>query len=103
MENGKKISIDSATMMNKVLEIIEAQKLFKLPNNKLEIIIHPESLVHAIIEYKNGLLKFIYHETSMIIPLANAIFDGKLNIKDFYFKEKTIEPNIKNLTFKSRQ
>ncbi len=96
---GKKISIDSATMMNKVLEIIEAQKLFKLPNNKLEIIIHPESLVHAIIEYKNGLLKFIYHETSMIIPLANAIFDGKLNIKDFYFKEKTIEPNIKNLTF----
>ena len=86
-------------MMNKVLEIIEAQKLFKLPNNKLEIIIHPESLVHAIIEYKNGLLKFIYHETSMIIPLANAIFDGKLNIKDFYFKEKTIEPNIKNLTF----
>ena len=99
MENGKKISIDSATMMNKVLEIIEAQKLFKLPNNKLEIIIHPESLVHAIIEYKNGLLKFIYHETSMIIPLANAIFDGKLNIKDFYFKEKTIEPNIKNLTF----
>ena len=41
---------------------------------KLEIIIHPNSLVHAIIKFKNGLNKFIYHETSMIIPLSNAIF-----------------------------
>ena len=56
---GKKISIDSATLMNKILEIIEAQKLFLIPNNKLEIIIHPNSLVHAIIELKNGLSKFI--------------------------------------------
>ena len=44
--------------------------------------------MHAIIEYKNGLLKFIYHETSMIIPLANAIFDGKLNIKIFILRKK---------------
>ena len=44
---------------------------------KLDILIHP-NLVHAIVEFKNGLSKFIYHKTSMIIPLANAIFDGIL-------------------------
>ena len=80
---GKKISIDSATLMNKILEIIEAQRLFDLPNEKLEIIIHPNSLVHAIVDFKNGLRKFIYHETTMIIPIANAIFDGNLDINDF--------------------
>ena len=68
MENGKKISIDSATLMNKILEIIEAHKLFSIDINKIDIVIHPESLVHAIIELKNGLFKFIYHETTMIIP-----------------------------------
>ena len=84
MENGKKVTIDSSTMMNKLLEIIEAQKLFNIPNNKIDILIHPNSLVHAIVKLKNGLVKFIYHETSMIIPITNAIFDGQLNIRDFY-------------------
>ena len=59
---GKKISIDSATLMNKILELIEAQKLFDIPAEKLDIIIHPNSLVHAIIDFRNGLKKFIYHE-----------------------------------------
>ena len=62
--------------MNKILELIEAQKLFNIPTKKFDILIHPDSLVHAIVVLKNGLSKFIYHETSMIIPLANAIFDG---------------------------
>ena len=52
MENGKKISIDSSTLMNKMLEIIEAQKLFNLPIHKLEILIHPDSLIHAIVQFK---------------------------------------------------
>ena len=56
---GKKISVDSSTLMNKILEIIEAEKLFNIPNNQLEILIHPESLVHAILKLKNGLTKFI--------------------------------------------
>ena len=81
---GKKITIDSASMVNKILEYIEAQKLFNLPKEKLEIIIHPESLVHAILELKNGLKKFIYHETSMVIPIANAIYDGEFNIESIY-------------------
>ena len=98
---GNKITIDSSTMMNKILELVEAQKLFNLPSNKLDILIHPDSLVHAIIVLRNGLVKFIYHETSMIIPLANAIFDGDLNIDDFY-KSKNIQSgyNLKNLTFR---
>ena len=93
---GKKISIDSSTLMNKILELIEAQKIFNIPSEKIEIIIHPNSLVHAIIEFKNGLVKFLYHETSMIIPLANAIFDGKLKIENFY-KNKNMK--FENLIF----
>ena len=85
---GKKITIDSATLMNKILELIEAQKLFSIPDNKIDILIHPNSLVHAAIHLKNGLIKLLYHETSMIIPLVNAIFDGKLNIQEFYKKKK---------------
>ena len=95
---GKKISIDSATLMNKILELIEAQKLFDIPAEKLDIIIHPNSLVHAIIDFKNGLKKFIYHETTMVIPIANAIFDGKLDIRDI-IKIKNNLKNIQNLTF----
>ena len=95
---GKKISVDSATLMNKILELIEAQKLFNLSNEQIDILLHPNSLVHAILELKNGLIKFIYHETSMIIPLANAIYDGKLIIKDF---QKPKKNNLfENLIFK---
>ncbi len=99
---GKKISIDSSNLMNKILEVIEAEKIFNLSQNKLDILIHPESLVHAIVLFKNGLAKFIYHETSMLIPLANAIFDGKIKIKDFLESKNTFEDKkfIKNLTFK---
>ena len=100
---GKKISIDSSTLMNKILELVEAQKLFDIPAGKLDIIIHPESLVHAIIELKNGLVKFIYHETSMIIPLVNAIFDGNLEINNFFKIKKNYNEKkkiIKDLIFK---
>ena len=97
---GKKISVDSSTLMNKLFELIEAQKLFNIPKNKLDILIHPDSLVHAIVEFNNGLVKFLYHETSMLIPLANAIFDGRVEIKDI-LKNNYVKNNlIKNLTFK---
>ena len=98
---GKKITIDSSTLMNKILELVEAQKLFNIPKDKLEILIHPESLVHAIIKLHNGLSKLIYHQTSMQIPLANAIFDENININDFYKEEKKIKKKkeIENLTF----
>jgi len=85
--------------MNKVLELIEAQKLFNIPNKKIDILIHPNSLVHAIIKLKNGLTKFIYHETSMIIPLANAIFEDNLDIEVFYKKKKKNNKPIESLIF----
>ena len=98
---GKKISIDSSTLINKLLELIEAQKLFNIPGHKLDILIHPNSLVHAIVKFKNGLTKFLYHETSMVIPLANAIFDGKLNIKYFLKNKKNLNSKyFQNLIFK---
>ena len=78
-----------------------SQKLFNISNHKLDILVHPNSLVHAIIEFKNGLVKFMYHETSMIIPLANAIFDGKIDIENFYQnKDDKFEDKVtKNLNF----
>ena len=96
---GKKISVDSATLMNKILELVEAYKLFPLERKKYEIIIHPQSLIHAIIKLKNGITKFLYHEPDMTIPIANAIFDYNLNIKDFVEKKNNGLNKIENLEF----
>ncbi len=71
---GKKISIDSATMMNKVFEIIEAKKIFNLKYSQLEILIHPQSYLHAIVKFNNGLTKLLIHDTSMSIPIFNSIY-----------------------------
>ena len=76
---GKKISIDSATMMNKVLEIIEARNIFNIKIKKLNILIHPESYLHAIIKFNNGLIKFIAHDTTMEIPIFNSLYNETLN------------------------
>ena len=77
---GKKISIDSATMMNKIFEIIEAKKIFDIPYKKLSILIHPKSYVHAIIKYKNGISKMIIHDTNMRIPIFNTLYSGEKSI-----------------------
>ena len=71
---GKKISIDSATMMNKVFEIIEAKKIFNLNYNQLEILVHPKSYLHAIVKFNNGLSKLLVHDTNMAIPIFNSIY-----------------------------
>ena len=85
---GKKISTDSATMINKVFEVIEAKKIFKISYNKLSIIIHPKSYVHAIIKFKNGLTKIIVHDTNMKIPIFNSLYSSKkiINSKKLDFK-----------------
>ena len=71
---GKKISIDSATMMNKIFEVIEAIKIFNIEQSQIGILIHPKSYIHAIVNFKNGLTKFIAHDTTMEVPIANAIY-----------------------------
>jgi len=96
---GNKISVDSATLMNKILELMEALKIFPFNINKYELIIHPQSLVHAIIKFKNGLTKFLYHEPNMIIPISNALFDNKINFKDLQNKNRNKTFKIENLEF----
>ena len=71
---GKKISIDSATMMNKVFEVIEAKKIFDLKYSQLEILIHPDSYLHAIVKFNNGLIKLLMHDTNMDIPIFNSLY-----------------------------
>ena len=101
---GKKISVDSANLMNKILEIIEASLIFNLPLNKFKIIIHPQSLIHAIIEFRNGLSSMLYHNNDMKIPIANSLYDNfymnKENINKFCFEKKLsfFPPNIKKFS-----
>ena len=94
---GKKISTDSATLMNKVFEVIEAKKIFNLNLKKFKILIHPKSYIHAIVKFKNGLIKIVAHETDMKIPIFNSIY----NDKDKKYKSKKININLlNNLKFK---
>ena len=91
---GKKISVDSANLMNKVLEVIEASLIFNLPINKFKIIIHPQSLIHAIINFKNGLSSMLHHHNDMKIPIANSLYDT------FYTDEHNNRLSFqKNLSF----
>ncbi len=96
---GKKISIDSSNLMNKVLEIIEAQKFFPFDIKKYEILIHPKSLIHAIVFFNNGQTKFLYHETDMRIPIANAIYDNKININRLIKNKNNFLNNLDHLKF----
>ena len=71
---GNKISIDSATMINKVYEVIEAKNIFKIPYKKIDILVHSKSYIHAIVKFKNGLIKIIAHDTTMKIPIFNTLY-----------------------------
>jgi len=85
---GKKISIDSATLMNKVFEIIEAKKIFNYKYSQLKILIHPNSYVHAIVKFNNGLIKMLMHDTNMRIPIFNSFYrnyEKKISTKNIDF------------------
>jgi 1-deoxy-D-xylulose-5-phosphate reductoisomerase len=86
---GKKISIDSSTMMNKIFEIIEAQKIFNLDVKKFKILIHPKSYIHSIVKFNNGIIKILAHDTDMRIPIINSIYNNNKIIKT--------KINLKNL------
>ena len=75
---GKKISVNSSTLMNKVFEVIEAKNIFNVEINDLKILIHKNSYLHAIIQFKDGLTKMIIHETDMKIPIFNTLYDKKI-------------------------
>ena len=94
---GKKITIDSSTLMNKLFEVIEAKNIFDLSYNQISILIHPDSYVHAIIEFKNGLTKVLIHETSMTIPIFNSLYYD-VN-KDISRQNKIDINKLNNLNF----
>ena len=72
-EMGKKITIDSATMMNKGLEVIEAQWLFNMPTEKIKIVIHPQSIIHSMVEFKDKSIKAQLGLPDMKIPIQYAL------------------------------
>ena len=93
---GKKISVDSANMMNNVFEVIEAHRLFKFHKSKYKIMIHPQSYVHSIIRFKNGLTKMILYNTDMKIPISNTLYKSENNL----FKTTNLEiKHLNNLNF----
>ena len=94
---GKKITIDSATLMNKVFEVIEAKNIFDIDYDKISILTHPKSYVHTIIKFKNGLSKILIHEPDMTIPIYNSVyFEENKNIKSRPVDFK----NLNNLNLK---
>ena len=72
-EMGRKISVDSATMMNKGLELIEACSLFSVPANDIEVVVHPQSIIHSMVEYVDGSFLAQLGSPDMRIPIAHAL------------------------------
>ena len=95
---GYKNSIDSATLVNKCLELIEAHYLFNIPFNKLDILVHPEAIVHSAIEYENYVTQFNLFKNDMKIPILNFFLQSKakLNKND---NNKFFINNYSNLHF----
>lgn len=93
---GSKITIDSATMMNKGLEVIEAHWLFNLPKEKIEVVIHPQSIIHSLVEFVDGSIKAQLCMPDMKLPIQYALTYPNR------FPSKYVETNLsvlKNLTF----
>jgi len=77
---GRKITIDSATMMNKCLEIIEAYYLFNLKSNQIDVLVHPESIIHSIVNYKDGSSLCQFSRPNMQIPISYALgYPNRIN------------------------
>ena len=77
---GRKITIDSATMMNKCLEIIEAYYLFNLKSDQIDVLVHPESIIHSIVNYNDGSSLCQFSEPNMQIPISYALgYPNRIN------------------------
>lgn len=94
---GKKVAIDSATLMNKGLEVIEARWLFDIPTKKIEIVIHPQSYVHSMVQFIDGTILAQLSEHDMKIPIQFALFYPERANNNFTRLDFT---KISQLTFK---
>ena len=90
---GKKITIDSATLANKALEVIEASYLFSFPANKIEVVIHPQSIVHSMIRLKDGAVYAQLGNPDMTLPIVNALQQDSVNLV------KPLDFSMLSLTF----
>lgn len=93
---GKKITIDSATLMNKGLEIIEARWLFDIPIEKIEVVIHPQSIIHSMVAFVDGSVKAQMGVPDMRLPIQYALFYPERRPSSFNRVDFT---QIQNLTF----
>jgi 1-deoxy-D-xylulose-5-phosphate reductoisomerase len=95
---GAKISVDSATMMNKGLELIEAHHLFDVPSDRIEILVHPQSVIHSMVEYVDGSVLAQLGSPDMRIPIAHALaWPERMETP----AEKLDLAKIKSLTFEA--
>ncbi len=95
---GKKITVDSATLMNKGLEVLEAVHLFATPADKIKVVVHPESIIHSMVEFIDGVIMAQLSATDMRIPIQYALsypdrLPGELPALDF--------ASLKNLNFEN--
>jgi len=88
---GKKVTVDSATLFNKGLEVIEAHWLFDLPFDNIEVIIHRQSIIHSMVEFRDGSIKAQLSIPDMHLPIQYALF----------YPERLLNPGIKPMDFKS--
>jgi 1-deoxy-D-xylulose-5-phosphate reductoisomerase len=80
---GPKITVDSATLMNKGFEVIEAHYLFDLPFEKIEVVVHPQSVIHSMVEFVDGSIVAQLGAPDMRVPIQHALFEGKRKTNDF--------------------
>ncbi len=93
---GRKITVDSATLMNKGLEVIEARWLFDIPQDKIKVVIHPEAIVHSMIEFVDGTMSACMFSPDMRFPILKALSFPEIIPNDFPRLDFSA---IKELTF----
>jgi 1-deoxy-D-xylulose-5-phosphate reductoisomerase len=89
---GQKITIDSATLMNKVFEVVEAKNIFNISYDQISILTHPDSYVHALVKLKTGTIKILIHEPDMKIPIFNSIYQSETK----FIKTKPLNLSLMN-------
>ncbi len=98
-EMGQKISIDSATLMNKAFELIEAMRLFDFPIETYQVVVHPQSIIHAAVETHDGNIIMEASTPSMHLPIARSLFTAMKESVPQKFSIEHFSPFGKNLTF----
>lgn len=99
---GPKVTIDSATLMNKGLEVIEAHWLFDMPYEHIEVVVHPESIIHSMVEFVDGSIKMQASLPSMHLPIQHALsYPARLDTAGTGLVRELHWPNVARLNFET--